>query len=365
MKSDDPDVTTSVLARYLSGESDAAESAVVRAWATADPSHQSELDALATYWNQAPVPEFDADGAVWARIATQMGAPASRPALSVHHTHSPAIRESEATDSRWLPSVRRSGWMKAAAVLVVVGGGAAALRTGAGSGPNPSVASVRMQHVATRPGQRVEISLSDGSQVVLGPASRMSYPSEFIGDREIELSGEAYFEVAHDPDRRFAVRTTRAVTRNIGTKFGVSAYEDSRSTRVVVREGSVAVTPRHPSDAAVASRRPAPAAVLKHGDLARVGSDGALAVEHGVDVEAHLAWTSGRLVFTSTPLRDAIAQMNRWYDADIRIGDARIADYPVTATFGVESLSQAIGIIAAATDLRVERDAATITLLRR
>ncbi len=377
MKSDDPDVTTRALARYLSGESDAAESALVRAWIAADPSHRAELEALVACWQQPPVPEFDAGGAVWSRIAAQMGALASRPALSVDRTHPPATRQSAPSVDRWLPRMRVSGWMKAAAVLILVGGGAVALRAGVlsrfGFASAPSIGSVRMQEIATRPGQRIDIALSDGSHVVLGPASRLRYPSKFIGDREIELSGEAYFEVAHDPDHRFAVHTARAVVRNIGTKFGVSAYADSRSMEVVVREGSVAVTPRPAPSAAATPRQgtsgggsaASASAVLKHGDLARLGPDGALAVEHGVDVDAHLAWTSGRLVFDNTPLRDAVAQMNRWYDADIRIGDARIADYPITATFGVESLLQAIGIIAAATDVRVERDATTITLHRR
>lgn len=339
----------SLLARYLSGECDVAESASVKRWIAADPSHKTEIDRLASMWKAESPAEFDADGTVWGRISQGMSAPATRPDLSVESnlkTRRPASR-----DQRFTAHSRSSWLMRAAAAVLVIGGGAL-LRYGLPPqlrGRSDSSARIPMREIATRPGQRVELQLEDGTHVVLGPASQLRYASRFGDSRDVELTGEAYFEVAHDPSRPFAVHTARGVARDIGTTFGVVSYSDSRAMEVVVEDGSVAVA----------------SAVLSRGDLASVSDAGVLTVKRGVDVDAYLAWASGRLVFQNTPLRDAIAQFNRWYDADLRIGDSAMADYPVTATFSTESLSQAVTVIASALDAHVERDATTTTLYPR
>jgi transmembrane sensor len=128
---------------------------------------------------------------------------------------------------------------------------------------------------------------------------------------------------------------------------------------VAVEDGSVAVTTQ------TRIARASGTAVLIRGDLASVSDAGVLTVKRGVDVDARLAWASGRLVFQNTPLRDALTQFNRWYDSDLRIGDSTIAEHPITAAFATESLSQAVAIMAAALDARVERDSTTITLYSR
>jgi transmembrane sensor len=340
----------SLLARYLSGECDATESAIVRAWIARDPSHQAELDHVAQAWNPAPAPEYDATRAVWARIASRLDESPQSPRTD--------SRVMQINPRESLRGRRHFAWKNAAAVLIVIAGATTAgfaARSWLFS-PGETRVAVEMREIATRPGQRLELDLTDGTHVVLGPASRFRYPIRFAKARNVELVGEAYFDVAHDDARPFAVETTRGIARDIGTRFGVSAYADDRSMQVVVEEGSVSVS----SKSSLAEGK-----ILVPGDLARVAENGSLTVERGVEVDSYLAWASGRLVLKNMPLRVALAQINRWYDADIRIGDSRIAEYPITATFATESLSQVVAIVAAAIDARVERDAMTITLYQR
>ena len=341
----------SLLARYLSGECDATELAIVRAWAAADPSHRAELDRLAAGWNPVPAPEYDANRAVWNRIASRLDEP--------HETSRTDSGAGEEPRRESFSARRMFAWKKAAAILVGISGATIAgfgAQSWLASRSSTRVAAAEMREIATRPGQRLEVDLTDGTHVVLGPASRFRYPSRFSNTRNVELLGEGYFDVAHDSDRPFAVETARGIARDIGTRFGVSAYAEDRSMQVVVEEGSVRVSSRS---------NDAQGKVLVRGDLARVAESGALTVERGVNVDSHLAWASGRLVLKNMPLRAALVQINRWYDADVRIGDPRLADYPITATFATESLSQVVSIVAAALDARVERDAMVITLYPR
>jgi hypothetical protein len=91
-------------------------------------------------------------------------------------------------------------------------------------------------------GKQQVIRLTDGSQVVLYPQSRLSFAETFPADqRTVYLSGDAYFQVAKDPKRPFLVHTTDLVTKVLGTSFFVRARDASDKTLVEVREGKVSV----------------------------------------------------------------------------------------------------------------------------
>ena len=102
--------------------------------------------------------------------------------------------------------------------------------------------------------------------------------------------------------------------------------------------------------------------VVRARDVARLSADGHLTVRRGVRTDAELAWMSGRLVFDRMPFGEAVAQINRWYDADVRLGDSTLAHYALTASLTDESFPRAIKIIAAALDARIERHHSTIVL---
>ncbi|MFA5535465.1 MAG: FecR family protein, partial [Mariniphaga sp.] len=91
-------------------------------------------------------------------------------------------------------------------------------------------------------GSRTVVQLSDGTEVTLNYDSKINYPRNFIGDiREITLSGEAYFDVAHNPEKPFIVKTEKLNVKALGTKFNVNAYPDDDIIATTLVEGKVII----------------------------------------------------------------------------------------------------------------------------
>jgi transmembrane sensor len=200
--------------------------------------------------------------------------------------------------------------------------------------------------VTTKPGERAKFRLSDGTQVILGVASTLRYPVAFrSGSREVSLEGEAYFDVVHDASRPFTVRAGDLVAKDLGTEFTVRAYaEDDVSAQVVVRKGRVAI--RAAAKATGVSEQ-----VVSAGQLGRLGSSGEPTVEQA-DTAAWFAWTEGRLVFTNTPLREAVRQIARWRNVEIQLASPDIGERQFTTSFGDEAATAMLQVIA--TGLRLD-----------
>ena len=193
-------------------------------------------------------------------------------------------------------------------------------------------------------------------------------PTFNIGARDVWLDGEAYFEVAHDAAKPFRVHTDRAVARDLGTKFLVRAYAGSPDVRVVVAEGLVALQRADDSAAAPVMPHAHPgvdSVLLRLGDLGQLDADGRLTTQSGVPLDDYTGWTTGRLVFTNTPLREAIPRLSRWYDVELRLENADLGRETFTATLTHEPVSDVVALLAAVVRARVERRGDTLVLVRR
>jgi transmembrane sensor len=185
-------------------------------------------------------------------------------------------------------------------------------------------------------GQADTVRLADGSEVILGPASRLTVaPGYGEGKREVELDGQGLFTVTHDEARPFTVSAGDARVEDIGTVFSVQTQTD-RDIRVVVTEGVVRVAP---------IRAPAEATVLNAGDRAVV-EGGRVVAERNRATDADLAWTRGQLRFEATPMPEVADALRRWYGLNIGIEDTAIARGHLTSTFERESKEQVVQIIA-------------------
>ncbi len=209
------------------------------------------------------------------------------------------------------------------------------------------------------------MTLVDGTQFTLAPTSKARIAANYGrdgGSREIELEGEAYFAVAHDAARPFAVRTRGAVARDVGTAFDVRAYPGNAGARIAVAEGAVAVAVDAERCRGAADGRSGAAgkdggpcgAEAGAGDVATVGRSG-VAVEHGVDVGAITSWMAGRLVFNHTPMRDVAAELSRWYGVDVMVGDKSLGDERMAATITGQPLDEVLTVLATLAHARVER----------
>lgn len=182
---------------------------------------------------------------------------------------------------------------------------------------------------STARGQRYDIVLSDGTNVKLNSNSSLSYPKIFEGNtREIILTGEAYFDVAHDATKPFIVHTGSTSTRVLGTSFNVSS--DTNTVTVTLVEGKVNVTTPH-GDAMLVPNQQA---------IIKTGTDVINTIN--VDVTQFTAWTNNRLIFENIPLSEVFEKLENWYNVDIDVESDAINNCIITAKYENESLENVL-----------------------
>jgi hypothetical protein len=154
----------------------------------------------------------------------------------------------------------------------------------------------------------VGLTLADGSKVWLNAASSLRYPTAFAGkERKVEITGEAYFEVAHDPAMPFVVSKGGTSVRVLGTHFNINAYDDEHSLNVTLLEGSVSVS-------TIAGARPK---VIRPGQQAQVEKSGDIELVNSVDLEEVMAWKNDLFSFKGADIESIMRQVSRWYDVDV------------------------------------------------
>ncbi|RPD38705.1 FecR family protein [Chitinophaga barathri] len=163
--------------------------------------------------------------------------------------------------------------------------------------------------IATPRGGQYRIALSDGTQVWLNAASSIRYPAVFSGDeRKVEITGEAYFEVAKNEKKPFKVAINKSTEINVlGTHFNVNAYEDEQDIRTTLLEGKVSISVFQNQQ------------VLKPGQQGTViyGNTGGFVKVQDVDTEEAVAWKKGMFCFKNADLRTVMRQLSRWYDVEV------------------------------------------------
>lgn len=168
--------------------------------------------------------------------------------------------------------------------------------------------------LSTPNGRLFNVLLPDGTRVWLNAASSLRYPTVFTGkERRVEITGEAYFEVARNKKMPFRVHINdRAEVEVLGTHFNVNAYEDEGSINATLMEGSVRVL-------VVSSHQPP--VTLKPGQQAQVVIDQqkqpGIKVINNADTEKIMAWKNGLFNFEGASLEEVMRQLERWYDIEV------------------------------------------------
>jgi len=171
---------------------------------------------------------------------------------------------------------------------------------------------VAYNSIVTPKGRQYRLVLSDGTKVWLNAASSLYYPVYFTrGTRKVEVSGEAYFEVAEKKDMQgkkvpFVVKVNHgsgspAEVQVLGTHFNINAYDDEPDTKVTLLEGRVSV-----STAAVEP------VMIFPGQQASV--DNKIEINKEVDLDLVMAWKNGTFNFKNADVKAVMRQAERWYD---------------------------------------------------
>jgi len=339
----DPDWT--LLGRYLRGACSPEETAGIAAWAAADEEHARLLALMQAVWDAAAadLPEID-EAAAWQAVRARM--------LAAEHP--PVVRPLHLMEAGPAGRSRRRRFaavlVASAAALLVVTTGTVVWRREAADAPHPP------REFTTARGERSEVTLVDGTRVWLSADSRLQVMGNYgAGNREVQLVGEAYFIVRHDPQRPFRVYARGTVSEDLGTEFNVRSYPEDSDVVVLVASGRVAMR-------RTATTRPASTVELGRGQMGRLEEDGRVTVTSDVDPGGPLAWREGRLEFDQRPLSEVLRELGRWYDLTIVLDDSSLARVPVSLTLDRHPADEALEIVSRVVGLRYTREGRVVRL---
>jgi hypothetical protein len=158
--------------------------------------------------------------------------------------------------------------------------------------------------IETPVGGKYQVNLPDGSKVWLNSSSSLRFSALFNGDtREVELSGEAYFDVSKNKSKPFKVITKDQIVEVLGTQFNINSYSDEGSIKTTLIEGSVKIIYK---DKVV---------LLSPGQQFQPKESMSKVVE--ADTEEVVAWKDGYFVFKNEDIRSIMRKLSRWYNVEV------------------------------------------------
>ena len=215
--------------------------------------------------------------------------------------------------------------------------------------------------VSTHNGSKTHLVLPDGTRIWLNAGSRLTYDKNYgATQREVNLTGEAFFDVAHNADKPFLIHTARIDIKVLGTSFDVKSYSTDKTTEATLIRGSIEVSIKD---------RPSEKIILKPNEKLVVANDDSTLhrtrpVRHADDaVDEPLvairkptyeqatgavietSWVYNKLIFREEGFGDLARQMERWYGVTIRFTDPAQEDWKFTGTFESETIQQALNAL--------------------
>ena len=199
------------------------------------------------------------------------------------------------------------------------------------------------------------ILLPDGTSVTLNHYSSLSYPKQFKSDnREVELSGEAYFEVSKSKKHPFIVQTETIDVQVLGTHFNVDAYPDNPDVKTTLLTGSVAVSNKNNSVHMVL--KPNEVAIYNKVEQKLTRK----VLENAGD---EVSWRHGEFIFDDLPLQEIARELSNSFGTTIHIADSTLRNYRVTARFrNGEDLETILSVLHNAGYFNYSRNTQQITI---
>lgn len=262
---------------------------------------------------------------------------------------------------RWeLHTISRTGvW---AATLLVMVAGVMVFYWTLGKRVSKGIASSSdFTQYITSAGQRHTIVLSDGTQVWLNADSRLACSDSFQTgkEREVTLSGEAYFKVAPNPTSPFVIHTQKLDVRVLGTELNIEAYPGENKEVAALIKGSIQVSLRADPDRRIILKPREKAVVVNNlllipSDIVHDKKEKRLETPNNLIIAplttdslldsgtVETAWMEGKLVFRNESFSQLARQMERWYDVDIHFSNSSMEKYRFTGIFSTETIDQAL-----------------------
>ena len=181
----------------------------------------------------------------------------------------------------------------------------------------PQATDIKTHKLKIPRGGEFFVRLSDGTKVWLNSESELKYASKFEGkERRVYLTGEAYFEVSHDPNKPFFVESKNLQIQVLGTSFGVRSYRDEDYALTTLEEGCVNINTATSS------------VTLKPGEQAKLHNNEIIV--NKVNTNTFTAWRNGKYIFINEPLGDIMKTLARWYDVNVFYTSSKLEQIPFT-----------------------------------
>lgn len=193
-----------------------------------------------------------------------------------------------------------------------------------------------------------ECTLPDGTTVFLNKGATLTYPERFDeSQRLVKLSGEAWFDVAHDASHPFVVAFGKTSVQVLGTTFSVNSNAIGGTKEVILETGRVKIFMEDLANQPV---------YLIPGEKASI-SENSKIISKTINGDANfLAWKTKHLVFSNTPLREVAAQLSKVYHLEISISGGETGNCKITATFDKQSLESVLNVLKATLDLQIREN---------
>lgn len=300
-----------LIAKYLSGNISTPEQTELLQWAESSQDNQKFFDEMVQLWSLTDAYEddsFEADtSAAWNKLDKRID-DGNRSAAS-------------GGSARIIPLGLRSVWRVAAATLLLIAASYGVYSVWVGNMQDvPQVVAIETPADETR-----EYTLPDGTQVVLNENTRLSYLEDFT-ERTVELSGEAFFDVAHREDSPFVIATGDVETTVLGTAFNLRAYPNEDKVEVTVQRGKVRLAKK----AADQVLQPDQSVTLEEGNTGVFDLKEQKAVKSEGQLINADAWKTGIINLDGLEMKQVITVLQRYYDIQIDVENDAILNCPIT-----------------------------------
>lgn len=311
---------------YLSGNANAKEVKVLKKWITESSSNKKQFNHIKDYWNNNHLKiELDKGENLYKKLKDII----YNPDLNYKEKVKPIFDKKE----------KNFYWFKiagiAASLLLLVSIWIYFSRTQLTKNePYKEIVTVIKENPA---GQKSNIMLPDGSLVWLNSKSSIKYPQQFNSShRDIELTGEAYFDVIHDPSRPFIVHSNKFDVTVLGTKFNVKSFSSDQNSRISLIEGRVKVTITDDTSKQFEPTFLNPGEELSYNPLSQKIN------KHKFDKDDITAWKDGILILKSNNFSELKENLETWYGVTIILKGTPPDNFVVTGYFDNESLSNVL-----------------------
>ncbi len=223
--------------------------------------------------------------------------------------------------------------------------------------PEEKKTVVPMQSIYVPAGQRVNLTLSDGTNVWLNARTRMLYPAVFDGTvRQVTIDGEAYFDVMKDEEKPFVVETEKCKMEVLGTEFDIKSYSDKEDCEVALMEGCVKVVSLRKTDETL---------ILEPNEKACLQADGTLKVSRVDDFDIY-RWKEGLICFKKKSFLSIMNELEQYFGTQIKVENKEALKHSFTGKFRqTDGLDYALRVLQKDISFVYERDDENSTIYIR